>query len=112
MQPHIPDNAMVHMVREGEHKQFNSLRASGTQCSLENVNLRGVDLRLFNLDGVSLRGAYLRNADLRGLDLRSCNLEGASLKDAKISGTFFPAAIAATEIQLSMTHGSRLRHTL
>ena len=36
---------------------------------------------------------------------------GASLLDAKLSGTYFPAALSAQEIRLSLETGTRLRYS-
>ena len=60
------------------------------------------------VNGGTLR--FTNNADLSGIDFRDTNLEGASLLDAKLSGTYFPAEISATEIRLSLDTGTRLRY--
>ena len=48
-----------------------------------------------NADDLDFSDSYFRNADLSGIDFRRTNLEGASLLDAKLSGTYFPAALSA-----------------
>lgn len=53
---------------------------------------------------------YFRQADLRGIDFRKANLEGASINAAKISGAYFPAELSASEIELSLLHGTRMRY--
>ncbi len=93
------------------YKEFQRLREAGEIVSFASAQLRGFDLRKFDLKGLDFTGAYLRNADLRGLDLRWTNIEGASIREAKISGTRFPDGLDAQEILLSHLHGTRLRYT-
>lgn len=52
----------------------------------QRADLREVDLRGSNLQGVDLRMAYLRGADLRGADLRGANLRIVDLRDADLGG--------------------------
>jgi uncharacterized protein YjbI with pentapeptide repeats len=89
--------------------EFNKLVAQGKAPNLTCQNLSDLDLRAFNLSTADLRGCYLRGANLCGLDLAEANLDGASIKNAQISGCLFPKSIPATEIQLSLQHGTRLR---
>jgi len=49
-------------------------------------------------------------ADLRGIDFRNAKLEGASFADANISGTYFPKEISASEINMALAHGTRVRY--
>ena len=53
---------------------------------------------------------YFRQASLRGVNFRNTRLEGASINAAKISGAYFPAELTASEIELSLLHGSRMRY--
>lgn len=76
---------------------------------LTDSDLGGLDLREVDLKGLDLSGSYFLQTDLRGVDLSQTNLEGASLNGAKVSGTYFPKELAAEEIALSLTHGTRLR---
>ncbi|KZZ44067.1 MAG: pentapeptide repeat-containing protein [Saccharospirillaceae bacterium] len=108
--PSISQDPMYQMLRNDDVSGFNQAREQGQQCDLRNCDLRGLDLRNLNVENMDLSGAYLRGADLRGIDFRSCILDGASLADGKISGCYFPVEISATEILLSVTHGTRLRH--
>ncbi|MFT7291307.1 MAG: hypothetical protein ACI97Y_000357, partial [Pseudomonadales bacterium] len=39
------------------------------------------------------------------------NLEGASIAGAKISGSFFPDRLQASEILMSLNHGTRMRYS-
>ena len=43
-------------------------------------------------------------------DFRKANLEGASINAAKISGAYFPPELSASEIELSLLHGTRMRY--
>ena len=51
-----------------------------------------------------------RQTDLRSVDFRNTRMEGASINAAKISGAYFPADLTASEIELSLLHGSRMRY--
>jgi uncharacterized protein YjbI with pentapeptide repeats len=64
-----------------------------------------------NASGLDLSNSYFRNADLSGVDFRNTKLEGASLLGAKLSGTYFPEALSAAEIRLSLDTGTRMRYT-
>jgi uncharacterized protein YjbI with pentapeptide repeats len=44
------------------------------------------------------------------VDLSKANLDGASINACKISGVLFPAALGASEIELSLLHGTRMRY--
>ena len=48
--------------------------------------------------------------DRRSVDLRGARLEGASINAAKISGAYFPQELSASEIELSLLHGTRMRY--
>ncbi len=50
------------------------------------ADLRGADLRAFQLTGVDLRGASLQGVMLDGLDLSGCNLSTARLQGASLRG--------------------------
>ena len=106
----ISDDPLYNLLRHGETERFNAAIASGQTCDLKAVDLRGVDLRKLNAKGLDLSDCYMRGADLRGLDLSETNLRGASISGAKISGTLFPTELSAEEINLSLTHGTRMRY--
>jgi len=108
--PEIKDDPMYRLLREGHIDEFNARRAAGESCNLVACDLRTIDLRKLDAKGLDLRNAYLRQADLRGIDLSEANLEGASINAAKISGAYFPKALSAEEITLSLTHGTRMRY--
>jgi hypothetical protein len=37
------------------------------------------------------------------------DLEGVSLQNAKVGGAYFPDKVAATELRMSLRHGTRIR---
>jgi uncharacterized protein YjbI with pentapeptide repeats len=110
--PMVKDDAMYQLLKTGKVKEFNQRKASGETPDLLHADFRGVDLRDIDADGLDMSGAYFHQADLRGLDLRNTNLEGASLNGARIAGTYFPSALSAEEINLSLMHGTRLRYNV
>ncbi|MDF1762955.1 MAG: pentapeptide repeat-containing protein [Oleibacter sp.] len=110
--PIISKDPMYQMLRNDKQNEFNVAREAGTECDLRGCDLRGLDLRKINFANMDLTDAYFRGADLRGIDFRGCCLDGASLADAKISGCYFPIEISANEIQLSVSLGIRLRHSV
>ena len=101
---------MYELLQQENIMEFNSRRALGQECDLNSVHLRGLDLRGLDATGLNLKDAYLRGADLRGVDFRRANLEGASLAECNISGCYFPLELAADEILLSVSRGTRLRY--
>lgn len=109
-QPQIKDDPMYRLLREGEIEEFNTRRKNGETCDLRGCDFRTLDLRRLNASGLDLRNCYFRQADLRGVDFSEANLEGASINAAKISGAYFPPALSAEELTLSLTHGTRMRY--
>ncbi|MBI2381096.1 MAG: pentapeptide repeat-containing protein [Gammaproteobacteria bacterium] len=103
-------NRLFALLREEKIGEFNAARAGGETADLSNGDFRGLDLRGMNADGLNFSGAYFRGSDLRGIDFRNANLEGASIKFAHISGCYFPKALSATEIRLSLEQGIRMRY--
>ncbi|BCA53378.1 hypothetical protein W02_05180 [Nitrospira sp. KM1] len=101
---------MYVLLREGCITEFNAKRASGESCDLRGCDLRGLDLRGWKTDGLDLRDCYFRQTDLRGVDLSHAKMEGASINACKISGALFPAELEASEIELSLLHGTRMRY--
>ena len=108
--PEIKDDPMYRLLREGATEELNTRRAAGESCDLTGCDFRTLDLRKLNAKGLDLRDCYFRQTDLRGVDLSEANLEGASINAAKISGVFFPKQLSAEEINLSLTHGTRMRY--
>ena len=104
----ITESELRTLLIDGKFDEFNE-RAGQEPPDLENLVLRGADLRQADLSHANLRGAYLRNADLRGVDLSHANLDGASIHDAQISGALFPRDLPAAEICMSLHEGTRLR---
>lgn len=101
---------LYQLLRAEKIVEFNAARAAGESCDLSDGDFRGLDLRGMNAEGLNFSGAYFRGADLRGIDFRKANLEGASIKFAHISGCYFPKALSAAEIRLSMEQGIRMRY--
>ncbi|VAW76163.1 Pentapeptide repeat family protein [hydrothermal vent metagenome] len=108
--PQISDDPMYRLLREGAVEEFNTRRAGGESCNLKGCDFRTLDLRKLDAKGLDLSDGYFRQTDLRGIDLSETNLEGASINAAKISGVFFPKQLSAEEINLSLTHGTRMRY--
>ena len=107
----IPNDAMYLLLREGCIIEFNAKKASGEKVDLRGCDLRGLDLRGLDADGLDLSDSYFRQSDLRSVDFRKARLEGASINAAKISGAYFPVELTASEIELSLLHGSRMRYS-
>ena len=107
----IPVDAMYRLLREGCITEFNVKKASGDKVDLRGCDLRGLDLRGLDADGLDFSDCYFRQADLRSVDFSKARLEGASINAAKISGAYFPLELTASEIELSLLHGSRMRYS-
>lgn len=110
MKLHISKDPMYLMLREGCIKEFNAKKASGDKCDLRGCDLRGLDLRGLEADGLDFSDCYFRQSDLRGVDLSNTKMEGASINACKISGVLFPSDLSASEIELSLLHGTRMRY--
>lgn len=108
----ISKDPMYGMLREGCIKEFNVKKAAGDTCDLRGCDLRGLDLRGLDADGLNFADCYFRQSDLRGIDLSKANLDGASINACKISGVLFPRELSASEIELSLLHGTRMRYTI
>jgi uncharacterized protein YjbI with pentapeptide repeats len=108
--PRKPADPMYLLLREGNFQEFNRRRRAGDSCDLRACDFRGIDLRTVDVSKLDLSDCYFRQSDLRGLDLRTCQLEGASLHAAHVSGAYFPKMLAATEIEMSVRLGTRLRY--
>jgi len=108
--PVIKHDPLYQLLRTEDIKGFNEQRDKLDSSELKSGDYRGRDLRNLNARDLDFSNPYFRHCDLRGLDFRYTNLEGASLLDAKLSGTYFPAALSAAEIRLSLETGTRLRY--
>ena len=108
--PTISDDPLYQLLRNEQIREFNEQRDVLDTGRLRSGDYRGRDLRNMNATGLDFSDSYFRNSDLRGIDFRDTNLEGASLIDAKVSGTYFPDALSAEEIRLSLETGTRLRY--
>jgi hypothetical protein len=71
------------------------------QGDLKGVQLRSADLRGANLSGADLRGAYLRQANLSGANLSDADLREANLNFADLSGADLRGAICNPSCPLS-----------
>jgi|TARA_B110000238_G_C15939478_1_gene358317 uncharacterized protein YjbI with pentapeptide repeats len=108
--PYIKTDPLYRLLRDEDIKAFNEQRDQIDTSELKSGDYRGRDLRNMNAEGLDFSNAYFRNSDLSGIDFRNTNLEGASILDAKLSGTYFPNELDATEIRLSLNTGTRLRY--
>ena len=109
--PVIKQDPLYQLLRNEDIKSFNEQRNQLDTSELRSGDYRGRDLRNMNANGLDFSNSYFRNTDLSGIDFRETNLEGASLLDAKLSGTYFPEALSAMEIRLSLDTGTRLRYS-
>lgn len=108
--PVISDDPMYLLLRDGEVEEFNSRRPPGQPLDLSGCDFSGMDLRGMDANGLNLADASFHQGDLRGIDLRHANLLGASIHGARIAGAYFPTALDAAEISLSLEHGTRMRY--
>jgi len=108
-QPRFPDDPAFKQLRMGAAKAFHAMIIDRDVVDFSGSDLRGVDFRQIDLSKLILHDAYLRDADFRGCDLRHLDLSGASLHGAKIGGAYFPENLSASEIRMSLRHGTRLR---
>ncbi|MFO0706100.1 MAG: pentapeptide repeat-containing protein [Nitrospira sp.] len=107
---HMSNDPMYKLLREGCIKEFNVKKAAGDTCDLRNTDLRGLDLRGLDAAGLDFSGCYFRQSDLRGIDFSQSTMNGASINACKISGVLFPVELSASEIELSLLHGTRMRY--
>jgi len=108
--PEIKDNELYRLLRDGKIEEFNTRRSNGEDCDLQGADFRSVDLTGIDANGLNLSNCYFRMSNLRGIDFSNTRLEGSSIHGAQISGVFFPAALDANEILLSLEHGTRMRY--
>ena len=108
--PRITKDPMYQLLRVDNVKAFNIQKEAGKTCDLVCVNLRALDLRGLNADGLDFTDSYMRDADLRGVDFSQAILRGVNLRGANISGTYFPCELSPEEIQLSHEKGTRMRY--
>ena len=107
----VINDPLYQTLRNENVEAFNQAKGQRTDIpSFHSCDFRGLDLRGLNADGLDLRDAYFHGADLRGIDFRQAHLEGASINACKISGCFFPQALSADEIVMSLNHGTRMRY--
>jgi len=100
------------MLRQEDVAAFNKEKLTRTDLpSFARGDFRGLDLRGLDAKGLDFRHAYFRGADLRGINFSRTAMEGASIAGAKISGCFFPRRLDASEIVMSLNHGTRMRYS-
>lgn len=107
--PKFLDDPAFKSLRSGDVASFVRESQGRTSVDCTDADFRATDFRPFDLKKVVLKGAYLKDADLRGCDLSHMDLEGCSIHNAKIGGTLFPHNLHASEILLSVQHGTRMR---
>jgi uncharacterized protein YjbI with pentapeptide repeats len=107
--PQLLEDEAFKYLRDGDYEGYNRAVEYRKIVDFTNADLCAVDFRNIDISKLILRNAYLRGADFRGCDLRHVDLEGASIHNARIAGAYFPADICASEIQLSVEHGTRIR---
>ncbi len=107
--PRFPDDPAFKVLRAGDIDAFQQAVADRDEIDYSGTDLRGVDFRKVDLSKFVLRDAYLRDADFRGCDLRHLDLSGVSLQGAEIGGAYFPDNVPASDIRMSLRHGTRIR---
>lgn len=107
--PRFIDDPAYRALRVNDMEGFHLAIINRQVVDFSGADLRGIDFRNADLARLILKDAYLRDADLRGCDLRHMDLEGASFHGARIAGAYFPADVPASEIQMSVILGTRVR---
>jgi len=107
--PRFPEDPAYKLLRGGETEAFHAAIEDRGEVDFSGCDLRGVDFRAIDLSKFVLRDAYLRDADFRGCNLTHLDMSGVSLHGAKISGAYFPHNVSASEIRMSLRHGTRIR---
>jgi uncharacterized protein YjbI with pentapeptide repeats len=105
-----PHSSLFALVRGENIDGFNSAKPKQGRVDFSGADLRGLDLRLLNVEGVDFANAFFGCADLRGLDLRGSNMQGANLEFALVAGTLFPMDIGPEQICASVNFGAVLHH--
>ncbi len=109
MTPKIIENPLYVLLRQGKVEEFNQQRDKTAALDFSCCDFRSIDLRGLCAENIDFSNAYFRNADLRGIDFRQSQIEGASFASAQISGCYFPKTFSATELELSVSRGIRIR---
>lgn len=107
--PVFLDDPAFKALRVGNLEEYHRLIKDRDVVDFSNANLHATDFHKADISKIILRDAYLRDADFRGCDLRHIDFEGASIHNAKIAGAYFPNNLAASEIRMSLKHGTRMR---
>ena len=109
--PHLLKDSAFKLLRLGGIDAFHKNVEGRDVVDFSGTDLRGTDFRKVDLSNIVLRDAYLRDADFRGCDLRHLDLAGVSLHNARIAGAYFPDNVTASELRMSLRHGTRIRTT-
>jgi len=104
------NDEMYQLLREEKIEDFNQRKAQGEAVDLTHCDLRSLDLRGMDAKGIDFTGSYFRQTDLRGINFSTSILQECSINGAKISGAYFPKALTPAEIQMSLSHGTRMRY--
>jgi uncharacterized protein YjbI with pentapeptide repeats len=104
------DDELYQLLREENIKEFNVRRADGEPVDLRNCDFRGLDLRGLDVVNLDFSGSYFRQSDLRGINFSMACLKECSINGAKISGVYFPVELSPDEINMSLSHGTRMRY--
>ena len=104
------DNPMYQLLRDEKIEEFNQRKATGEAVVLQHCDFRGLDLRNMDASGIDFTGSYFRQADLRGIDFSRSILRECSINGAKVSGVYFPPELMPEEINMSISHGTRMRY--
>ncbi|NOZ54855.1 MAG: pentapeptide repeat-containing protein [Gammaproteobacteria bacterium] len=109
--PQIKQNdQMYQLLRDEKVDEFNKRRTLGEDVNLTHCDFRSLDLRGLDAKGIDFTGSYFRQTDLRGINFSTSTLKECSLNGAKVSGTYFPKELTPSEIEMSLTRGTRMRY--
>jgi uncharacterized protein YjbI with pentapeptide repeats len=104
------DNQLYQLLRDEKIEEFNKRKEQGEAVNLTHCDFRGLDLRGLNAYDIDFTGSYFRQTDLRGINFSKSILRECSVNGAKISGVYFPPELSPEEINMSLTHGTRMRY--
>ncbi|MGH7887802.1 MAG: pentapeptide repeat-containing protein [Candidatus Binatia bacterium] len=107
LKPLTYEDPLFQLLRDGNVKEFNRRKGEQQSIAMKDCDFRHLDLRGLDASGVDFSDSYFR-----GADFSKARLDGASLNSARISGGLFPAELTPQEIELSVTHGARLRYRM
>ncbi len=112
----IQSQADLEAVLEAHTAWIKQVLEPGLDLGSGRANLKGNDLRPYQLEGRDLRAANLEGCDLRELSLVACNLAGANLSRTKLNGACLDGArlrrsnLNAADLSGASLRGADLRH--